>query len=215
MIASSPRGEKSVTYSLAKEMVRGAKDAGAEVEVEHLAGRKLSFCHACEVCHKTTMACHIKDDAHIIILKMLNADGIVFVTPNYVNQVAGPLKVLIDRTSNLIHCQRLLGKYTASAVSSGSGHNDPVNDYLASYSRLCGAQAVGSVSCGFTPNADDLKAAYALGQKLAGDIKAKTAYPDQKKEIEERRRYFAGIIKRRKADWDGEYNYYAEKGWLA
>jgi multimeric flavodoxin WrbA len=161
------------------------------------------------------MACHIKDDAHIIILKMLNADGIIFATPNYVNQVAGPLKVLFDRTSNLIHCQRLLGKYTAAVVSSGSGYNDPVTDYLASYSRLCGAQSVGAVSCGYAPDAEQLKAAFALGAKLADDIKAKTVYPEQMKEIETRRRYFADIIKLRKADWDGEYKYYAEKGWLA
>lgn len=214
LVSSSPRGEKSVTYGLAKEIIKGAQAAGAEIETEHLAGRKIGFCHACESCHKATMTCHIKDDAHLIILKMLNADGIIFATPNYVNQVAGPLKVLFDRTSNLIHCQRLLGKYTAAAVSSGSGNNAPVTDYLASYSRLCGAQSVGSVACGYDPNAEDLKAAFALGRKLAEDIQAKTSYPEQAKEIETRRRYFAEVIKRRKTDWDGEYKYYVEKGWL-
>lgn len=214
LISGSPRGERSVTYGLAKEIARGAREAGAEVETEHLSGRKVGFCHACESCHKGAMTCHIKDEAHLVILKMLNADGVVFATPNYVNQVTGQLKALFDRTSNLIHCQRLLGKYAAAAVSSGSGNNQPVTDYLSAYSRLCGAQFSGSVSCGHTPGADDLKAAYALGRKLAGDIKARTAYPEQTKEIEERRRYFAELVKRRKADWDGEYKYYTEKGWL-
>ena len=214
LISGSPRGERSVTFAFAKEILRGARDAGAEVETEHLSGRKVGFCHACESCHKAAMTCHIKDEAHIVILKMLNADGVVFATPNYVNQVTGQMKALFDRTSNLIHCQRLLGKYAAAAVSSGSGNNQPVTDYLGSYSRLCGAQFSGSVSCGHAPSAEGLKAAYALGIKLAADIGAKTVYEEQMKEIETRRRYFAEIIRRRKADWDGEYRYYTEKGWL-
>lgn len=215
LISSSPRGEKSVTYALAKEVCKGALAAGAEIETEFLAGRKLGFCHACDACHKGAMVCHIKDDAHILILKMLNADGIIFATPNYVNQVAAPLKTLIDRTSNLIHCQRLLGKYTAAVVSSGSGQNAPVTDYLGAYARLCGAQASGSVTCGHAPKAEELRAAFALGGKLAEDIKNKTAYPDQVKEIYTRRGYFAETIGHRKGDWDGEYHYYVEKGWLA
>ncbi len=214
LVSGSPRGERSVTFTFAKEILKGARDAGAEVETEHLSGRKVGFCHACESCHKAAMTCHIKDEAHIVILKMLNADGVVFATPNYVNQVTGQMKALFDRTSNLIHCQRLLGKYTAAAVSSGSGNNQPVADYIGSYSRLCGAQFSGSVSCGHAPSAGDLKAASALGAKLAGDIRAKTVYEEQMKEIETRRRYFAELISRRKTDWDGEYRYYTEKVWL-
>lgn len=214
LISSSPRGEKSATYALAAEVVKGAQSAGAEVETVHLAGKKITFCHACDSCHRGAMTCPIKDDVHHIIMKMLNADGLIFATPNYINQVAGPMKALFDRTSNLIHCQRLLGKYTASAVTSGSGQNTPVSDYLASYGRLCGAQFSGAVSCGPVPQAGTLKEAFALGTKLAADIKAKAVYPDQIKEIEDRRRYFAEIIKRMKAQWDGEYHYYSEKGWL-
>ena len=214
LISASPKGEKGVTYSLAKEIARGAQASGAQVETEQLAGRKLGFCHACEACHRGGMQCHLKDDAHIIILKMLNADGLIFATPNYMNAVAAPLKTLMDRTSNLVHCQRLLGKYAAGAVSSGSGQNAPVTDYLAYYSRLCGAQYSGSADCGHSAKADDLEAAFALGQKLAADIKARAVYPEQAKEIEERRAYFAGIVKRRKADWDGEYRYFQDKGWL-
>ncbi len=214
LISSSPRGEKSVTYSVAAEICKGAAAAGAEVETVHLAGKKMGFCHACESCHRGTMTCPVKDDAHHIILKMLNADGLIFATPNYINHVAGPMKALFDRTSNLIHCQRLLGKYTASAVTSGSGQNTPVSDYLASYGRLCGAQCSGAVSCGPVPRPEDLKAAFALGGRLAADIKGRVVYPEQVKEIDDRRRYFAAIIRLKKDDWDGEYHYYSEKGWL-
>ncbi len=215
LISSSPRAEKSATFTLASEVLKGARAAGAEVETVQLAGKKISFCHACEACHRGTMTCPLKDDAHHIILKMLNADGLVFATPNYINQVTAPLKALMDRTSNHIHCQRFLGKYTAGVVTSGSGHNQPVCDYLAAYGRLCGAQSSGSVSCGPAPTEEQLKEAFALGAKLAADISAKTAYPEQLAEIETRRRYFAEIVKRRKDDWDGEYHYYREKGWLS
>ena len=214
LVSSSPRAEKSATYALAAEMLKGAQAAGAETETVQLAGKKLGFCHGCEACHRGAMVCPLKDDAHHIIMKMLNADGLVFATPNYINHVTAPLKALMDRTSNHIHCQRFLGKYTASVVTSGSGHNDPVCEYIASYGRLCGAQSSGAVSCGPVPQAAELKAAFDLGAKLAADIKEKTVYPGQVSEIETRRRYFAEIIKRRKAEWDGEYHYYAEKGWL-
>jgi len=214
LISSSPRAEKSVTYALAAEILKGAQAAGAETETVQLAGKKLGFCHACDACHRGTMTCPLKDDAHNIIMKMLNADGLVFATPNYINQVAAPMKALMDRTSNHIHCQRFLGKYTASAVTSGSGHNAMVGDYIAAYGRLCGAQSSGAVSCGPVPQEPQLKEAFTLGAKLAVDIRSKSVYPEQVSEIETRRRYFAEIIKRRKADWDGEYHYYAEKGWL-
>ncbi|MEI7530247.1 MAG: flavodoxin family protein [Elusimicrobiota bacterium] len=215
LISSSPRGEKSVTYSLAGGIVKGAQAAGAAVETVHLAGKKLEFCSSCEVCHKGGMTCPVKDDAPGIIMKMLGADGIIFATPNYINQVAAPLKTLFDRTSNLIHCQRLLGKYTVSAVSSGSGQNTPVDDYIGYYGRICGAQSTGAVSCGPVPQEAALKEAFALGGKLAADIKACTIYPEQVKEMETRRRFFSEIIKRRKDAWDGEYRYYCEKGWLS
>ncbi|MBI5745318.1 MAG: flavodoxin family protein [Elusimicrobia bacterium] len=215
LISGSPRGEKSATYTLAAEILKGAQAAGAETEAVQLAGKKLSFCHACDACHRGAMTCPLKDDVHHIIMKMLNADGIVFATPNYINQVAAPMKTVMDRTSNHIHCQRFLGKYTASAVTSGSGHNKPVSEYIAAYGRLCGAQSSGAVSCGPVPPEEQLKEAFALGAKLAMDIKNKTAYKEQLSEIETRRRYFAEIIKRRKDEWDGEYHYYSEKGWLA
>lgn len=215
LISASPRAEKSATYTLAAEVLKGAQAAGAETETVQLAGKKIGFCHACEACHRGNMTCPLKDDAHHIILKMLNADGIVFATPNYINQVTAPLKALMDRTSNHIHCQRFLGKYTAAVVTSGSGHNDPVCEYLAAYGRLCGAQNTGAVSCGPVPAAEELKEARELGAKLAEDIKNKAAYADQLEEIKTRRRYFAEIVARRKEDWDGEYHYYREKGWLA
>jgi len=215
LISSSPRGEAGVTYSLAAGIARGAQACGAEVQTEHLAGKKIEFCRGCDACHKGGMVCPLNDDAPGIILKMIGADGIIFSTPNYINHVAAPMKALFDRTSNLIHCQRLSGKYTASAVSSGSGQNTPVSDYLASYGRLCGAQSSGAVSCGPAPDAAVLQEAFALGQKLAGDIKTRTVYPEQVKEMLARRRYFAEVIKRRRDAWDGEYDYYAGKGWLS
>ncbi len=214
LISSSPHEKRSVTYSLAAKIAEGAKAAGAEVETVHLAGKKLQFCHACEACHRAHMTCHLKDDAHHIILKMLNADGLILAAPNYLNQVPAQLKTLMDRTSNLIHCQRLLGKYAAGAVTSGSGNNEPVASYLGDYARLCGAQYTGTAASGPVPVKKDLDAAFALGGRLASDIKEGAVYAQQAREIEQRRAYFAEIVKRRKSDWDGEFHYYSEKGWL-
>lgn len=65
--------------------------------------------------------CPIKGDAPKVINKMLEADGIIFATPNYINHITASMEALFERASHFIHCKRLLGKYVAAAVSSGSG----------------------------------------------------------------------------------------------
>lgn len=214
LISSSPRGEKSLTYALAAEALKGAAAAGAETEAVHICGCRIAFCRSCEACHRGDMRCIIDDDAVPLILKMLDADGIIFASPNYINQVTASMKALFDRTSHLIHCKSLLGKYTAGAASSGSGFSEPTLNYIAYYSNTAGAMYSGGVSCSRGLDAAKKEEAFKLGAKLAADIRAKTVYLDQKEAIEKGRKKFSAVIKMRKNDWDAEYEYYADKGWL-
>ena len=106
LISSSPHREKSSTYALAKEALRGVEAQGGAVETVHLDARKIRFCKHCEACHKKLMRCPLKDDAGAILRKMLLADAIVLASPNYINQVTASLKALFDRSSHFIHCKR-------------------------------------------------------------------------------------------------------------
>lgn len=214
LISSSPRKEKSQTLCLAKEVMKGCDREDAETEIIELCDLKIEFCHHCEVCHKKILACPIKDDIRALLEKMLDADGIIFASPNYINQITASMKALFDRSSHFIHCKRLLGKYIAGAVSSGSGQNKDVLDYIKYYAHVCGAQYSGGISLRPPVFDEKIREAYRLGKRLASDIKEKRRFPEQIKTIEKGKEYFRKIIEIRKDEWTEEYHYWQERGWL-
>jgi multimeric flavodoxin WrbA len=214
LISSSPKGENSLTFRLALETLKGAEAAGAETETIHLRGCRIEFCSACDACHKNGMRCQIEDDAGRILGKFLEAVGIILASPNYLNQVTASMKALFDRSSHLIHCKRLTGKYTAGVSSSGSGRNKEALDYIAYYSNMAGAQCSGRVSSGRLPDQEKKKEAFKLGMAVVSDIKSGNKYPEQIEKIEAARIAFASVIKLRRNDWPAEYTYWQEKVWL-
>jgi multimeric flavodoxin WrbA len=214
LISSSPHREKSSTFLLANEVLRGLKVEGALCESLHLDGLKISFCKHCEACHRNILNCSLQDDVKIILHKMLDADGIIFASPNYINQVTASMKALFDRSAHFIHCKRLLDKYVAGIVTSGSGQNKEVLDYIGFYAHTCGAQYSGGVSATQKFGDEKNDEAVRLGRKLASDIKNRELYTEQLEVIEKSKVYFSRIIKLRKDDWQEEYKYWAEKGWV-
>jgi len=215
LISSSPREEKSNTFLLAKEVLRGASsDATATSETVHLCGLRINFCRHCECCHKRIMRCPIKDDVRPVLEKMLAADGIIIASPNYINQVTGYMKTLFDRSSHFIHCKRLAGKYVAGVVTSGSGDEGWVLNYIGYYANVCGAKFSGGVSSSARPGRENMSEAYKLGRALASDIKEKKNYSGQAKIIENGRKHFGKIMSARKEDWVEEYRYWLDRGWL-
>lgn len=214
LVSSSPRKNKSQTLSLAKEVMRGCGIAGAESEIVELCDLKIAFCHHCEVCHKKILACPIQDDIRAILEKMLDADGIIVASPNYINQVTASMKALFDRSSHFIHCKRLLGKYIAGVVSSGGGQDKDVLEYIKYYANICGAQYSGGISSRAPVPDEKMQEAYRLGERLVSDIKEKRRFPGQIKVIEQGKEYFRKIIKIRKDEWREEYHYWRKRGWL-
>ena len=214
LISSSPHKEKSRTFALAKEALRGVSQEGTESEIIHLDDFRVLFCKHCEACHKNILRCSIKDDVGAILKKMLEADGIILASPNYINQVTALMKALFDRSAHFIHCKRLVGKYIAGVVSSGSGQDKEVLDYIKFYGHTCGAQYSGGVSSAAHLLEQKKEEAFKLGRKLVMDIKEKQAYFDQSELIEKGKQHFKRIIEARKKEWEGEYRYWQDKGWL-
>lgn len=99
VISSSPRigGNSDV---LSDAFVKGALEAGNEVEKVNLAGKRIEFCRGCFAC-QTTQRCVIRDDADEIEQKMQEADVLVFATPIYYFEMSGQLKTMLDRGNPL------------------------------------------------------------------------------------------------------------------
>lgn len=213
-ISASPRKSKSNTLLLLKEVLSVAEKEKEHTEIVHLCDLKIEFCRHCESCHKKLMVCPIKDDAHLLLDKMLDADGIVFGSPVYIDHITGTLKVFLDRSTHFIHCQRLLGKYVGAVATAGGGPQQMVLDYIRHFFLVCGAQYVGGVSCVVPVTEEARKRGVEVGQALVEAIRKKTEFPRETEEILSRRDYFRRIIEFHKKEWSGEYEYWKEKGWL-
>ena len=215
LISSSPRKEGSLTFLLAQEVLRGcATNHDVISEVIQLHGLKIEFCRHCDCCHKDMGNCAIKDDISLVIRKMLEADGIILASPNYINMITAAMKALFDRCTHFIHCKRLLGKYMAGVVTSGNGEDAPILAYIGEFANICGAQYSGGVSARIPVSKEKMDEAYALGERLALDIKERRAYPDQIRNIEKYKEQFKKVIQKRSNEWEGEYDYWVEKSWI-
>lgn len=96
ILSSSPRrGGNSDT--LAGEFMRGAVEAGHEVEKVFLRDKTIGYCTGCSTCSLHKKPCPQKDDAAELVDKMVAADVIVLCTPIYFYAMAAQLKTFLDR----------------------------------------------------------------------------------------------------------------------
>ena len=214
LISASPHKEKSRTFLLAREVLRGLAEQRVQAETIHLSDQRIGFCRHCEECHKKILRCSVKDSVEGILKKMLESDGIILASPNYINQVSASMKALFDRSAHFIHCKRLLGKYIAGVVTSGSGDDEDVLNYMRYYGNTCAAQYSGGVSSAGYCLKEKIPQAYQLGKKMALDMKEKTKFPEQLKIIELGKKHFQGVMELRKDEWQEEYAYWQSEGWL-
>ena len=96
IISASPRRGGNSDY-LCDMFMKGALEAGHEVEKVFFHDRKINYCLGCGVCN-TTHKCVQKDDMAEILDKMVGSDVLVFATPVYFYTMDAQLKTLIDRT---------------------------------------------------------------------------------------------------------------------
>jgi putative sterol carrier protein/putative NADPH-quinone reductase len=100
-INSSPRGEgQSKTELMLNHLVKGMREAGADVEVVELRKKKVNNCIGCFTCWtKTPGMCIHKDDmTNELFPKWLESDLVVYATPLYHYTVNAAMKAFIERT---------------------------------------------------------------------------------------------------------------------
>jgi len=114
-IVCSPR-KGGNTEILVAEALNAASEKGAETEIVLVADKQINPCDACDACLENG-ACVIEDDMQDIYQKLENADGIIFGTPVYFNNVSAQAKAVIDRTYALLWTGKLRGKVAGAAVA--------------------------------------------------------------------------------------------------
>ena len=98
-IYGSPR-RKGNTSLLLKNAVKGAIEAGAEVEEIILRDLKMSPCLEIYGCKKTGR-CVIQDDFQHVYDKLLSCQGLMLASPIFFYTVSAHTKILMDRCQSL------------------------------------------------------------------------------------------------------------------
>ena len=160
---------------LAKECARGAVDAGNDVEILSLKGKKIEYCIGCLSCQKTGK-CVIKDDVPEFIEKVKNADTLVFATPIYYYEMCGQMKTLLDRLNPLYDTDYKFRKIYMIAAAAENSDYAFEKAYNGLYgwvecfpkAELCGHVFGGGLENGGEANSrlDVMQAAYNLGKSL-------------------------------------------------
>ena len=103
-INGSPRKGWNTDLVL-QEALKGAADAGAEVEMIHLYDLNFTGCRSCFACKRKgaePAKCFWKDDLSPVLDKILSADAVFFGTPIYFGEITSQMRALIERLSFIL-----------------------------------------------------------------------------------------------------------------
>ena len=214
---ASPKGDKSQTRRLVMGVLEGSRQSGADVTFIDICSLDIHYCTACGTCYAKG-ECVFDDGYTMLLEKMLEADGIVLGSPNYINAVTAQLKTMLDRMADVVHCQSFAGKYGCSVCTAGGSYAEEVADYMNMALVNFGATTVGKVAVhvGADPKAIDggEKKAKELGRTLAEAIRTRAVDSAQEQIHQERKEYFKRLVMFNKDLWKNEYAYWKGLGEL-
>ncbi len=216
-INGSPRTTRSTTRRLAQFVLEGAADAGAETEMIDLCDLRVTPCTACEAC-SLNGTCVNDDDVPLLVDRMKEADGIIFASPVYIDNVSGQMKVFFDRLADAIHYQLLAGKFGCSVATTHTSGGDEVVVYQNHVLNYLGVIAVGGLG---VATGGDMEAvdgadasARALGKKLTEAIRNGFSDPEQEAELADNRSFFKDIVMENRDFRADEYERWVRMGWI-
>ena len=216
-IHGSPRTVRSTTRRLAQFVLEGAAEASAETEMIDLCDLRITPCTACEGCSFNGI-CVFEDDVPALVARMKEADGIVFGSPVFIDNISGQMKIFFDRLADAIHYQLLATKYGCSVATTHTSGGDDVVTYLNHVQNYLGVMTVGglAVATGGEAEAVDRaqEEARELGKKLVGAIRDGFSDPVQEKEIAGNREFFKDIVIGNRDFRTGEYERWVKLSWI-
>lgn len=147
---------------LCDQFIKGATEAGHNVEKVFINDKKINYCKGCGACYESKI-CIQKDDMAEVLDKMVKSDVIVMATPVYFYTMNGQMKTLIDRT--VARYEEINSKdfYFIAAAADGSHSNmeRTIEGFRAFLSCLDNPREKGVI--------------YGTGAWQLGEIKAKPA----------------------------------------
>ncbi len=146
VLNGSPR-KKGNTAEILKTVEREMISLGHEFEEIFLASKTINGCLACGKCKEVNDAigCVQKDDAPMILQKMIDADSIIYASPVYFWGFSAHLKAVIDRTYSLYnyyhtpeHISLLENKRFGLLVTGGGGYDQNAELLSIAYKNILG-----------------------------------------------------------------------------
>lgn len=95
-VLGSPHQE-GPSSTLAREVLRGAQDAGHEVVVYEINEMHVRGCQGCRTCKEDNVDCIVEDDLQPYWAELHSAGALVVSAPNYASQVCGPMITYMNR----------------------------------------------------------------------------------------------------------------------
>ena len=174
LIISTSLRNGSNSEILAKEVEKGAKEAGHDVEFISLKDKEIKFCKGCLACQKLGH-CVIDDDANAITEKIKISDVIVWATPVYYYEMSGQMKTMIDRANPLFSADyKFREVYLLTTSADGEDSIKPVinglNGWIACFNnvKFCGYVSGGNADApnGINNRTKELEMAFNLGKNI-------------------------------------------------
>jgi multimeric flavodoxin WrbA len=95
-VLGSPRSE-SFSSTLAREVLRGAADAGHQVATYEVNEMNVRGCQGCRTCKDKNVDCILNDDLKPYWEHLHACGALVVSAPNYASQVCGPMITFMNR----------------------------------------------------------------------------------------------------------------------
>lgn len=175
----SPRKD-GYTSRLIEEVIKGAKARGAEVKVYDLNDPGVRGCQACFYC-RSHEGCATQDYLQPMVEDIKNADGIIFGSPIFSQQISGQAKQWVDRMYPMVEGvkfpfqARYPGKKAVTVFSQGNDNKEAFQSaiqYMNNRFSGWGWSLVDSLICAgtrlphFVLSDELLKQAFAAGEML-------------------------------------------------
>jgi len=104
-VLGSMKPGKSYSSTLAREVLRGAEDAGHEVVIYELKKMHVEGCIDCFTCKGNGIDCVLDDDLKPYWKDLHEAGALVVAAPNFCSQVCGPMITYMNRHYCLLDAQ--------------------------------------------------------------------------------------------------------------
>lgn len=112
-----------IVQLISEKLAAAAFQLGVSLEFEsiYLGHTNLGFCRGCRVCFdRGEDKCPLKDDLLALKAKIKTADGVIFASPVYVDDVSGGMKNWIDRMAHVCHRPEFMGKCAYLLATTGT-----------------------------------------------------------------------------------------------